>query len=354
MNKQTLAILFGGCNSEYEVSLQSASAVIEAVDPLLYDVLLLGITRTGQWLYFPGGPDAVRADTWQQDPGCAPAALSPSREDHGVWIFFDEAAEKRTIDIAFPVLHGKNGEDGTIQGLLELAGIPFVGCGSLASALCMDKDVAQRLAMQAGFCCPRSVTLCAGDADIETLCARAREELWDVFLPWFIKPASEGSSFGVVRIENESQLKGAVTNAFRYGDKILVQEGIDGFEVGCAVLGDHRPILGRVDAISLQKGFFDYHEKYHLETAQILLPAPIDEATAAQVQAMALALYRLMGCRGFARVDMFLARDGRIVFNEINTIPGLTPHSRYPGMLAAVGIPFPQMIQRLLESAVAA
>lgn len=349
--KQTVAILFGGSNSEYEVSLHSAAAVIRAVDKAAYDIVLLGITRAGQGLYFTGDADEVENDTWWQTNTCVPAVLSPNREDHGVWLMYPDGAEKRTLDIVFPVLHGRNGEDGSVQGLLQLANIPCVGCGVLASALCMDKDIAHQLALNAGIHCPAYTTLYSIEINTPQKRRDAALKAEKIGYPLFVKPACEGSSFGISRANNFDELQTALQIALRYGEKIVVEQAIEGFEVGCAVLGNDDLVVGSPDAIQLQKGFFDYHEKYNLETAKIV-SAPLALEDVKRVQDTAMHLYRLMGCQGFARVDVFFTPEHEIVFNEINTIPGLTAHSRYPGMLAGIGISFPEMVQRLLDLAV--
>lgn len=351
--KKTLLVLFGGASSEYEVSLQSATAVLRAVNTELYEVVRVGITRFGQWLHYTGPLEDIENDTWHAHPSCAPALLSPSREEHGLWLPTLQGGAVKTIDLCLPVLHGKNGEDGTVQGLLQLAGIPVAGCGCRTSALCMDKHLAHALARADGIDCPRFAVLQAG-LPLQELVRSTAQQLQGVPLPWYVKPAGEGSSFGISRIEGMGQLPDALQNAFIYGKKVVVEEGIDGFEVGCAILGTQNPVTGAVDAIQLAGAFFDYHEKYTLETAQILLPAPLNKKETARVKEVALRLYRLFECSGFARVDLFYTPNGRIIFNEINTIPGMTAHSRYPGMLAAAGIPFEVMVARILTGAVEA
>ncbi|MFV0351364.1 MAG: D-alanine--D-alanine ligase [Oscillospiraceae bacterium] len=350
--KQTLAIIFGGASSEYKVSLQSAAAVAGAVDANDYDLVLLGITAAGQWLYYNGPIEQIEEDTWWKHSSCAAAFLSPSREDHGVWVVQQDNIEKKTLDLAFPVLHGKNGEDGTVQGLLQLAGIPCVGSGTLASALCMDKDAAHRLAQQEGVLCPAYILVEKREKTAQEIEQEVLQGMQDTPLPWFVKPVSEGSSFGVTKVEDYSQLAAALQHAFKYTKRIVVEQGIEGIEIGCAILGNDELITGVPDAIALQQGFFDYHEKYTLETARILLPAPVAPQILENAKDTAKRLYRLFGCKGFARVDLFCTKEGTLLFNEVNTIPGLTLHSRYPGMMNAAQVPFKQMIQRLLELAV--
>lgn len=343
--KKTVAVIFGGCSPEYPVSLQSAHSVIGHIDSSQYDLVLLGITRDGAWYRYYGDLSGLADDTWQSHD-CVPAILSPDRTKRSVIELTPTGGKETRIDLAFPVLHGQNGEDGTVQGLIALAGIPLVGCGVLSSALCMDKDRAHKLVSLAGIRVPRAVTL-TGYSD-PMLPRRAADELG---YPVFVKPVRAGSSFGITKVTDETALNAAVQLAFLYDDRVIIEEAIAGFEVGCAVLGDDMPIVGTVDEIELASGFFDYKEKYTLETSKIHCPARIDEETAHRVQEAAKTVYRVLDCRGFARVDMFLTPEKEIVFNEVNTIPGFTLHSRYPGMMKHAGLSFEEIISRLLSEA---
>lgn len=343
MQKRIL-VLFGGCSTEYAVSLQSAHAVLTHLDTGRYVPLPVGITREGRWLYYTGELENLPSDAWKDERGhCVPCTL---RLDRGAaaLLLLDGSARELTFDAAFPVLHGKNGEDGTLQGLLELAGVPVVGCGVLSSALCMDKHRAHVLAAQAGVRVPKGALFDRGTDPVGL--ARAAEKLG---YPLFVKPVRSGSSFGVSRVERPEQLTPAVEEAFRHDREILLEEAIPGFEVGCAVLGSGAPVVGAVDEIELSQGFFDYEEKYTLKTSAIHCPARISPETAARIQAAAKTIYRALDCRVFARVDLFLTPDGEIVFNEVNTIPGMTSHSRYPKMMAAAGLEFSALVDRLIE-----
>lgn len=341
--KKIIAVLFGGCSTEYTVSLQSASAVLEALDRDKYDVIPLGITREGAWYRYTGDTEAIRTDAWTGDRAyLTPVVVSQNPTHHGLLELRPEGVTVTRLDLAFPILHGKNGEDGTVQGLFELAGVPVVGCGVLASALCMDKDMAHRLVRAGGIAVPRSVTLRRSDA------AQAANMVRDLPYPLFVKPARSGSSFGITKIDRADQLQAAVALALEHDDKVVVEEAIDGFEVGCAILGIDRLTIGRVDEIELTQGFFDYREKYTLETSRIHMPARIDVLQEEAVQATAAAIYRLLGCSGFARVDLFLTPTGAIVFNEVNTIPGFTAHSRFPNMMKGIGLDFTAMLDKLV------
>ncbi len=345
MNKKTIAVLFGGCSSEYAVSLQSAHAVLTHLDSDRYAAVPVGITREGRWFRFHGDYDRIEMDTWHQESSClTPAFLSPDRGIHGLVEFTAAGARSIPLDAVFPVLHGKNGEDGTVQGLAELAGIPLVGCGCLASAICMDKDRAHKLARLAGVDVPESFVVRAGER-LDDLERRAQA----LGYPIFVKPVRAGSSFGITRVMDPDGLKPAVQLALEHDNEAILEQAVEGFEVGCAVLGNETLTCGRVDEIELAGGFFDYTEKYTLQSARIHMPARIDPDTERRIRQDACAVYRALGCSGFARVDLFLTPQGRIVFNEVNTIPGFTAHSRYPNMMKGIGLSFSQVLDRLIE-----
>ena len=344
MEKKNIAVIFGGCSPEHTVSLASAAAMIRNIDAEKYEVIQLGITEGGEWFRFYGSPDDIEANTWRADrTKCIPAVISPARDHHGILEFRLSGVRTTRLDAAFPVLHGRNGEDGTVQGLCELAGIPLIGCGTLASALCMDKDRAHKLVMLAGVAVPRSVLLEKLPTSAE-LAALAD----GVGYPLFVKPVRAGSSFGVARVEAPSELRAAVRNAFRYDNSVLLEEAVPGFEAGCAVIGNSELVTGRADEIELSGGYFDFEEKYTLKTSKIHMPARVDAATEQRLRETACRIYRALGCRGFARVDMFLTPDKRIVFNEVNTIPGFTSHSRFPKMMSGVGYDFPALVDALI------
>jgi D-alanine---D-serine ligase len=347
MKRKTVAVLFGGYSTEYEISLQSACSVIENLDPEKYHLILLGITRKGKWLKYSGNIRQIQNDTWQDHPSCVTAVISPDRNTHGILILEDNKVTMNPIDVAFPVLHGKNGEDGTVQGLLEIAGIPCVGCGTLSSALCMDKEMAHRLVHLAGVKTPNSVVVHSPTPDEKLL-----KQVAYLQYPLFVKPANAGSSFGITKVFKQSGLTDAVRTAFQHDRKVLIEEAVKGFEVGCAVLGNEKLTIGEVDEIELSQGFFDYTEKYTLKTSKIHMPARIDADTANRVKQTAAVIYRALGCTGFARVDLFLTPEKEIVFNEVNTIPGFTAHSRYPGMLKGIGMTFPQIVDELIRLAI--
>lgn len=342
--KLKIAVIFGGVSSEYEVSLQSAYAVTTNMDREKYEPVLIGITREGCWLYFTGDCAKIREDTWYQDAGCTPAALSP--DPGGELLLPQERAGVRriAIDAVLPVLHGKNGEDGTLQGLIELAGIPLIGCGTLASALCMDKDRAHKLVQAMGIRVAKSLVI-----DSLSHMGHARMFADYIGYPLYVKPVKAGSSYGITRVTDAGGLERATALAFTYDNQVIFEENIEGFEVGCAVLGNRDLIVGEVDEIELSQGFFDYTEKYTLKSSRIHVPARISKKKAEEIKETGKAIYRILGCSGFARVDMFLTPKGDIVFNEVNTIPGFTEHSRYPKMMEAAGYSFPTLLDKLID-----
>lgn len=347
MVKTAVAVLFGGCSAEHDVSLQSAHSVLTHLSPERYEVIPIGITRQGRWLRYYGATDHIADDTWIETGACVPAVISPSRDVHGLIELRDDVARVTKIDVVFPVLHGKNGEDGTMQGLLELAGIPFVGCNTLSSAMCMDKDVAHRTVELAGIRTPPAVLL-SHDVPADELMLLTG----GLSCPLFVKPVNAGSSLGITRVSDKAELPAAVRTALSYDDRVIIEEEIKGFEVGCAVLGGKSLRIGEVDEIELTHGFFDYAEKYTRKTARIHMPARIDRETADRVKQAAARIYCALQCSGFARVDMFLTPEREIVFNEVNTIPGLTAHSRYPSMLYGVGMKFDGIVDSLIELAI--
>lgn len=346
MSRLKIAVFFGGYSSEYSVSLESAYSVISNLDREKYEPVPVGITEQGKWFYYGGDAEKIKQDSWQQDKSCVPAVLSPERGARKLMLFGKNGMEDVTVDAAFPVMHGRNGEDGTIQGLIQLAEIPLVGCNVLASALCMDKDRAHKLAELAGIRVPKAMAF-GKVYDLHHVLDFADATGY----PLFVKPVKAGSSYGITKVNNKENLMEAINLAFQYDNEVIVEEAIPGFEVGCAVLGNEELITGEVDEIELAGGFFDFTEKYTLKTSAIHVPARVDKETSQRLKETAKVLYKVLGCSGFARVDMFLTPDKDIVFNEINTIPGFTEHSRYPGMMKAAGHSFTEILDRVITLA---
>lgn len=347
--KRTIAIFFGGCSTEYEVSLQSACSVIQSVDQERYRLILVGIDRhTGTWFWYRGEVEAIARDLWQSEESCVPVFPAVDRTVHGLCYLDGTGLRTVSLDAALPILHGKNGEDGTLQGALELMGVPVIGCGLLSSALCMDKELAHRLVRMGGIKTARSVLL-DGPEEMEDRRTELGGKARELGYPLFVKPVRAGSSFGITKVQCEEQLFPAIQEAFRHDSMVMMEEMVAGFEVGCAVLGTKSPVIGEVDEIELSDGFFDYTEKYTLKTSRIHVPARIAPEKAEEIKRTALKIYRLLGCSYFARVDLFLTPEGEIYFNEVNTIPGFTSHSRYPSMLQAAGLPFGEVVGRILD-----
>lgn len=340
MNKLKIAVLFGGCSEEHAVSIKSAQEIARNLDPDKFDPLYIGITEAGGWKLCDY-PDA----NWESGNGI-PAILSPDRNVHGLIVLEQGEYKIIRLDIVFPVLHGKMGEDGAIQGLLELSGIPYVGCDIQSSALCMDKSLTYVIVRNAGIATPDFWAFNEGDMpDAEQL-----------VYPVFVKPARSGSSFGVSKVRNRDELPEAIENARQYDTKILIEQMISGSEVGCAVLGTGNDLfVGEVDQIQLSHGFFRIHQEENPESgsenATIKVPADISDQDKKRVQETAKLIYRALGCSGLARVDMFLLEDGRVVLNEVNTMPGCTSYSRYPTMMAAAGLTLADVIERVVALA---
>lgn len=338
MGRLKIGILFGGCSEEHFVSVKSAQEIATNLDLEKYEPFYIGITRSGVWRLCDG-PDA----NLESGPG-RPVVLSPDRSVHGLLALDQGHYEAIRLDLVFPVLHGKLSEDGAIQGLLELSGIPYVGCDIQSSALCMDKSLAYTVARSAGIATPTYWTV-APNEDIEP----------DRYTyPVFVKPARSGSSFGVSKAERKEDLLSAVEAARQYDTKVLIEESVDGVEIGCAILGNDDDLYaGEVDQIGLSHGFFRIHQESQPETGSenstVTVPADIPAETRRVVQETARAIYRALGCRGLSRVDMFLKGDGQVVLNEVNTLPGMTSYSRYPRMMAAAGVPLSDLIDRLVS-----
>lgn len=339
MPRPTVGVLFGGCSEEHDVSVRSAREVARHLDVERYEPVYLGITRAGEWRRCDGpGPG------WEAGQ---PALLAPDRAVHGVLVRDDDGRYQTVrLDVVLPVLHGRFGEDGAVQGLLELSGIPYAGCDVQGSALAMDKSLAYLVARSAGVATPT----------FRTVMAHEEVDPDGLVYPVFVKPARSGSSFGVGKVERPEDLAAAVAAARRYDDKVLVEAAVVGSEVGCAVLGDGAELVtGELDRISLSHGFFRIHQEDAPETgsenATITVPADIPPEARARVLEAAQVVYRALGCRGLARVDMFLTDDGAVVLNEVNTFPGLTSYSRYPRMMAAAGLSLTEVLDRLVALA---
>ncbi|MBW4717204.1 D-alanine--(R)-lactate ligase [Saccharothrix obliqua] len=339
MARSRVGIVFGGRSEEHPVSVKSAREVAKHLDTAKYEPYYIGITPDGAWLLCdgPGGDWAARG---------RPVVLPPDSTARGLLVLEQGRYESIGLDVVLPVLHGKLGEDGAVQGLLELSGIPYAGCDVQSSALCMDKSLTYLVVGDAGIATPEFRTVPAG--------AEADPDLFTY--PVFVKPARSGSSFGVSKVSRPEELPGAVAAARQYDSKVLVEAAVVGSEVGCAVLDDGADlVVGEVDRIGLSHGFFQIHQEDSPETGSanstVTVPADIPAEARKRVQETARAIYRALGCRGLARVDMFLREDGTVVLNEVNTLPGMTSYSRYPRMMAAAGLSLADVLDRVVSTA---
>lgn len=348
---KTVLILFGGVSSEHDVSLLSAASVITHLPKDKYKPVLLGITKEGRWLVYTGSGESLPGGKWLEDESLlTPAALSPDRIDGGLLLLTPEGVKPVKIDVVFPVLHGKNGEDGTVQGLLQLAGIPFAGCGLLASAMCMDKAVTNTIADKEGIA--QAKWLGFGRHEYGKRSAELLEKAAAIGFPLFVKPANAGSSVGISKAKNLEALRVAVESAFIHDSKVVIEENIDGFEIECAVLGNREPVASVPGEVVPGNEFYDYEAKYISGTSRLHIPARLPKEKLEEVRRLARRIYAAMGCSGMARVDFFARKtDGAVLFNEINTIPGFTSISMYPKMFEASGLPYPQLLDRLLSLA---
>ena len=351
MKKLSVCILFGGVSPEHEVSLRSAESVLNNIDKNKYNVFPVGITKEGDWILYAGKDySLLPSGEWKNFPGNRRAAISPVR-GQGLLSFEGDCVVRERIDVVFPVLHGENGEDGTVQGLLRLAGIPFVGPHVAASAVAMDKTLTKLVADQAGI--PQADWELVRRGDVEGHMEQKLNLLEQRFsYPMFVKPAGTGSSVGVSKAADRAALEKALLEASAYDEKVLVEEFIRGREIEVAVMGNDSPVASICGEIDSGAEFYDYDAKYITDTSVAYVPARIPEDVQERVREAAVKVYRAIGCRGLSRVDFFVTYEGnRVVFNEINTIPGFTSISMYPKLFAASGIPYPELIDSLLALA---
>lgn len=352
MAKLRVGVVFGGKSAEHEVSLQSAKNIVDAMDKTRYEVVLLGIDKQGQWHISDANNYLLNAD----DP--AHIALNPSENSVALvpggerqqLIQAQDGAPLPNVDVIFPIVHGTLGEDGSLQGMLRLANLPFVGSDVLASAACMDKDVTKRLLRDAGLAVAPFITLTRANRSRITF-AQVTEQLG---LPLFVKPANQGSSVGVSKVTTEAQYAEAVSLAFTFDKKVVVEQGIKGREIECAVLGNDNPQASTCGEIVLNSEFYAYDTKYIDDNgAQVVVPAKLAPEVNEAIRQIAIQAYQTLGCEGMARVDVFLTEDNQVIINEINTLPGFTNISMYPKLWQASGICYTGLITRLIELAIA-
>jgi D-alanine-D-alanine ligase len=354
MRKKRVMILFGGKSAEHEVSIRSARNVLAALDRSKYEPVLVGIAKDGSWhsgeiskRLLESGDSSLRALA-ADDAAVAlvPVAAQAALIDLGSRSVMD------SVDVVFPVLHGTNGEDGTVQGLLKLAGLPFVGPGVLGSAASMDKDVAKRLLRDAGIAVAPWICL-RSPAPGKVLAIPTGAVRAELGYPCFVKPCNCGSSVGVSRVETESGLASAVEEAFRFDRKVLIERGISGRELECSVLGNRDPVASVPGEVIPKGSFYSYEAKYVDEDGAALeIPARISAADAARIRETAVRAFLALECEGMARVDFFLSDAGEVIVNELNTIPGFTSISMYPKLWEAAGVPYAELVDRLISLAI--
>ncbi|WP_059103680.1 D-alanine--D-alanine ligase [Shouchella shacheensis] len=350
MSKKRVGVIFGGKSAEHEVSLQSAKNIVDAIDKKKFDVTLIGIDKEGQWHINEASNFLLNAENpalIELNKSGRGVALIPGKEEHQL-VEASGTGVLDTLDVIFPIVHGTLGEDGSLQGMLRLANIPYVGSNVLSSAISMDKDIAKRLLKDA------NLNVAAGVAF-----TRAKKSTIDfeevteqLGLPLFIKPANQGSSVGVSKVSNEAEFWGAVDNAFSFDHKILIEAAVVGREIECAVLGNDDPKASVCGEILPQDGFYSYDAKYIDEDgAKLAIPADVPEAVHAKIQAVAVRAYEALNCEGLARVDVFLTKQEEVIVNEINTLPGFTKISMYPKLWEESGLSYEDLITELLELA---
>lgn len=354
-----VAVLFGGISTEHDISLKSADNVISALTGLEnapYNPVLIGIDRDGAWFHYTGDVADIVSGAWEEHD-CAPVVLIPGAKGDGrggLMELVDGEFRELAVDVALPALHGQGGEDGTVQGTLEVCGIPYVGCGVLASAVCMDKDASHRLAAAAGVRSPKCEVLYRGAAsEDETAVVDACGGF-----PVFVKPARGGSSIGVSKANDEAEYRAALDAAFALDEKVAVEENITGVEVGCAITGDsvHGIDMGEVDEIVVHgSGFFRIHlEKDPGANTELRCPSDLPADVLERVRTTGKTVYEALGCSGFARVDLFVTPEGEVVFNEVNSTPGMTYYSRFPQMMRVAGYEFGDVLDKLIQTKLAA
>jgi D-alanine-D-alanine ligase len=346
--KLRVAILFGGKSAEHEISLISARNIVDAMDKRKYNVVAIGIDKQGRWHLDEGARLLQSKERSRVEFADAKNVAAVLPGNTATPMVRRPGSGFGAIDVAFPVLHGPFGEDGTVQGLLKLANVPFVGAGVLGSAVGMDKDVMKRLLRDAKIPIAKFVVFEQSD-QIHISFAKVKRALG---LPFFVKPANLGSSVGISKVSKQSQFGAAVKDAFRYDNKIVIEEGIDGREIECSVLGNDQPVASLPGEIIVQRDFYSYDAKYlDDQGARLEIPARLSKKTVKEIQRTAVRAYRALCCEGMARVDFFLRPNGKVLVNEINTIPGFTKISMYPKMWEASGLSYPRLIDRLINLA---
>lgn len=343
--KKNVLVLFGGVSSEHAVSCVSAANICSRIDTDRFELLRVGITRDGVWWLYTGPFERMKDESWEKDTENLTAAiLSPCTVHHGLLLPRDGCRTVR-VDVIFPVLHGKNGEDGRIQGLAALAGIPCVGCDTYSSAVCMNKAAAKLMAFSAGVESTPFLQFTAKERDLVSETVAASLEF-----PVFVKPVNGGSSIGISKVKAENELETAFDEALKYDDSVIIEQGVYGKEVEVAVMGREDPVASGCGEIVAGTEFYDYDNKYVDDTAKLFIPARLEPETAQAVRDAALRVYGALGCKGLARVDFFVTEENEVLFNEINTLPGFTPISMYAKLFEYEGISQEKLVNGLIDA----
>lgn len=348
MNRKTVIVLFGGQSSEHEVSRMSATTMLNAIDSKKYQVIPVGITKEGQWLIYTGPTEHIPTGQWEKY--ATPAIISPDAKQKALLKIVNGHVKVIPVDVVIPALHGAWGEDGTIQGLLEMACIPYVGCGVLSSAVCMDKIFTKLIAKNSSIPQAKYIWFQKEELDeIDKLVDRVEKKLG---YPCFVKPANTGSSVGISKAKDQEALKKALHLAAGYDKKIIVEEAIVGREFECSVLGNETPMVSGVGEVLSAAEFYDYDAKYNNSDSRTLIPAPITEEEEKTIRKIAAKIYQAVDGSGLARVDFFMEEEtGRVLFNEINTMPGFTSISMYPMLWEQAGVAKTELMDHLIELA---
>jgi len=343
MKKIKVGCFFGGKSSEYEVSLKSAEAIIKNMNPKKYEIIKIGITKDGDFFLYEGSINKIANNEWLKEK-LIPVSISTNSSSSGLINLNDHTIIH--YDVAFPILHGTNGEDGRIQALFEITNIPYVGCDMLSSDMCMDKDIAHKIVQLIGIKVPKSYLYHKDDEYM-----LFEKKIKTLTPPLYVKPVNGGSSIGITKIKEISKLQEAIDFALQYDNKVLVEEHVEGVEVGCAIMGNKNLVIGTVDEVKLNVDFFDFDQKYNLHKVKIGPKTDVDEVVLTEIKETAVQIYQALNCKGLARIDMFLTKEMNIVFNEVNTMPGFTENSRFPNMLKNIGYTFEEIVDFLIHEA---
>lgn len=350
MAKIKAAVIFGGVSGEHELSLASAADVIRNIPEDKYEVICIGITKKGRWLYYPGDADDIASGKWEYNPDCTSAFISPDPIYKGIVTIENGETSIKRIDVVFPLLHGKFGADGSIQGLLDMSGIPYVGCGLLASASCMDKSHTHMILDDYNIKTADWCLITQRELNyLEKRCAEIADELG---FPIIVKPANSGSDKGVSSARNTEELELAVKNAFSFDNKVVAEKFIGGRELEAAVFGYDTPFSSYVGEIISDSGHEGSRESFVSESGRMIVPAELENNIVNLIRETAVNAYKALGCKGMARIDFFLDDSGELYLNKINTMPGFKTDCIYPQLMKHLGMEMPYLIDKLLEQAI--